>query len=88
MISYLAGLITAGDLVAALFFFRFWRRTGDVLFLIFGISFVLFAMSQTALLFTESPREDRTWIYLLRLVGFALILGSIVWKNVHKRTSP
>lgn len=88
MMNYLAGLITAGDLVAALFFFRFWKRTEDVLFLVFGISFILFAASQTALLFTESLREDRTWIYMLRLIGFALILGSIVWKNVSKRTSP
>jgi hypothetical protein len=88
MINYLAGLITAGDLVAALFFFRFWKRTGDVLFLVFGVSFVLFAASQTALLFSEELREDRVWIYLLRLIGFALILGSIVWKNVRKRASP
>jgi uncharacterized membrane protein HdeD (DUF308 family) len=88
MISYLSGLITAGDLVAGLFFFRFWRRTGDSLFLVFGVSFVLFAVSQTMLLFSESLREDRLWIYMLRLVGFALILGSIVWKNVGKRTSP
>lgn len=88
MINYMAGLITAGDLVAALFFFRFWKRTGDVLFLVFGISFVLFAASQMALLFSEELREDRVWIYLLRLIGFALILGSIVWKNVQKRASP
>jgi hypothetical protein len=86
MINYISGLISGGYLVAALFFFRFWSRTGDVLFAIFGISFVLFAMSQGASLLLDSPREDRGWIYLFRLAGFALLLGSIIWKNIDRRT--
>ena len=88
MFNYLAGIITGGDLVATLFFFRFWKRTGDILFLVFGISFVLFGASQTAILFTDTLREDRIWIYTLRLIGFVLILGGIIWKNVGKRTFP
>jgi peptidoglycan/LPS O-acetylase OafA/YrhL len=86
MINYISGIISGGYLIAALFFFRFWRRTGDVLFAVFGVSFVLFAVSQGASLLSDVPREDRSWIYLFRLAGFALLLGCIIWKNIDRRT--
>ena len=42
MIEYLAGAVTLGFAVAALFFLRFWRRTGDRLFMAFAAAFALF----------------------------------------------
>lgn len=86
MLEFLSGMISGGYLIAGLFFFRFWKRTGDVLFATFGVSFVLFAVSQGALLLTDSPREDRGWIYLFRLAGFVLLLGAIIWKNMSRRS--
>jgi hypothetical protein len=88
MINFLSGMISAGDIIAALFFFRFWKRTGDSLFAVFGVSFILFAVSQTALILADTPREDRSWIYLFRLAGFALLLGSIIWKNIRRGARP
>ena len=88
MLPFLSGTIFAGQLVAALFFFRFWRRTGDVLFAIFGLSFILFAVSQGASLLSDAPREDRAWIYMFRLAGFVLLLSAIVWKNMGRRHLP
>lgn len=82
MFEFLAGMTAAGFLVAALFFFKFWRRTRDSLFAIFGISFTLFALSQMASLLFEAPHDDKTWIYLLRLAGFILLLAAIVRKNM------
>ena len=35
MYDFLSGMVTAGYLVAALFFFRFWRRTKEPLFVNF-----------------------------------------------------
>lgn len=87
MLNYISGMISAGYLIAALFFFRFWRRTNDALFAVFGISFILFTISQGASLALDSLREDRGWIYLFRLAGFVLLLGSIVWKNISPPTS-
>jgi len=87
MIEFMSGMISAGHLIAALFFVRFWKRTGDKLFAVFAVSFVLFAMSQAALLLSDSPREDARWIYLFRLAGFVLLLGSIVWKNVGRQNA-
>ena len=85
MLDFLSGMTTAGFLIAALFFFRFWSKSKDALFAYFGISFVLFAASQAVRLVVDAPHEDITWIYLLRLAGFALLLVAIVRKNTANR---
>ncbi len=81
MFYLLSGLIIAGDLIAALFFLKFWRRSGDLLFAIFAAAFLLLALGQTLLALTNVPVEERSWIYLLRLSAFILIIGGIVHKN-------
>jgi uncharacterized membrane protein HdeD (DUF308 family) len=81
MVQFLSGMTTAGFLIAALFFFRFWRRTRDSLFATFGVSFILFAIGQMASLVSDAPQDDRTWVYLLRLAGFILLLIAIIRKN-------
>jgi hypothetical protein len=34
------------------------------------------------------PREEQTWVYLLRLLAFILIIGAIVQKNLRGRRQP
>lgn len=81
MLDFVSGLITAGYLVSGLFFFRFWMRTRDVLFLTFAAAFLLLAANQGLLIFSGIEAEDRTWLYLLRLAAFLLILWGIWRKN-------
>jgi hypothetical protein len=81
--EFSAGLITMGFLVAALFFFRFWRRTGDRLFVTFGWAFLLFALNQALVALSGLPREEASWFYLLRLAGFGLIIYAIAAKNTR-----
>lgn len=81
MFYLLSGLIVAGDLVAALFFLKFWRRSADLLFAIFAAAFLLLALGQVLLALTNVPVEERSWIYLLRLAAFTLIIIGIVHKN-------
>ena len=81
MFYLLSGLIVMGDLVAALFFAKFWRRSGDMLFAIFAAAFLLLALGQALLALTNVPAEERSWIYLLRLAAFVLIIVGIVHKN-------
>lgn len=81
MFYLLSGLIVAGDLIAALFFLKFWRRSADVLFAIFAAAFLLLALGQALLALTNVPVEERSWIYLLRLAAFTLIIMGIVHKN-------
>jgi hypothetical protein len=77
----LSGLVVMGDLVAALFFLKFWRRSTDPLFAIFAGAFLLLAVGQTLLALGDVPAEERSWIYLLRLAAFTLIIAGVVHKN-------
>lgn len=78
---FLAGAVTMGFLIAGLFFLRFWRRTRDGLFAAFAIAFWLLALNQALLTFAQVPLEERSWLYMLRLAAFAVILISIAMKN-------
>lgn len=83
---FASGMITAGHLLAGLFFLRFWSRSRDVLFLAFAIAFWLLAINQFLLATGQVPREEQSWIYLLRLLAFTLIAVAIVQKNAGRRT--
>ena len=79
--DFLSGMVTAGFIIAGLFFFRFWRRTGDGLFLSFGLAFWLLGLGQAILALGNIPVEERSWIYLIRLAAFSIILIAVFRKN-------
>jgi hypothetical protein len=81
LLDFLSGAVTFGFVVAGLFFLRFWRRTGDGLFLAFAVAFWLLGLTQALLALTGIPLEERSWLYLFRLAAFALIIAAIVRKN-------
>jgi hypothetical protein len=85
MLEFVSGLIAMAFLIAGLFFLRFWRRTGDVLFAFFALAFWLLAVNQALTAFAHVPLEERTWLYLLRLAAFTLILVGVLWKNRDAR---
>lgn len=87
-ISYLAGAVTLGFLVSGVFFLRFWRRTGDRLFLAFGAAFALLALNQGLAAFLGASDELTPFTYVLRVLGFILILFAIIDKNVSIRRTP
>ena len=64
-----------------MFFFRFWRDTGDRLFACFGGAFWLLAVSWIALALFNPAAEARPYIYALRLVAFLLIIVAMNNKN-------
>lgn len=79
--TFLSGAVAAGFLVAGLFFLRFWRRTRDSLFISFALAFWLLGLGQALVSLTDIPVEERSWIYLIRLAAFLLILLAIFRKN-------
>jgi Family of unknown function (DUF5985) len=81
LLDFLSGAITMGFLVAGFFFLRFWKRTRESLFLAFASAFWLLGLAQALLAFTDIPVEERSWLFLLRLAAFSLILVSIWRKN-------
>ena len=79
--DFLAGIVTGGFLVAGLFFLSFWRRTRDGLFLAFALAFWLLGLAQVILALGNVPVEERSWIFLIRLAAFTLILVAVVRTN-------
>jgi uncharacterized membrane protein HdeD (DUF308 family) len=81
MTQFLSGAITMGFAIAGLFFLRFWKDTRDSLFLKFAMAFFLLGIAQALLALANVPVEERSWIYLVRLLAFVLILVAIARKN-------
>lgn len=78
---FIAGLLTMGNAIAALFFARFWRDTSDRLFAFFAAAFALLAIQRALLAAALALGIADTWFYGIRLAAFLLILAAIVDKN-------
>lgn len=85
MTDFAYGVIAAGYLIAGVFFLRFWSKTRESLLLIFACAFWLLAISQTLLGILELDREEQSWIYLIRLLAFSLIIIGIVSVNMRRK---
>jgi hypothetical protein len=81
--AFLSGVITLGHATAGLFFLRFWKKTGERLFVFFAAAFWLLGAIRIAMLFLdELGEEDR--FYWIRLVAYLIILVAIIDKNLRK----
>ena len=69
--------------IAGVHFLRFWRRTADRLFLYFALAFWLFMANQIATSVPVVTNETAGYEYLLRVLGFLLILFAIADKNIR-----
>ena len=79
--AILQAMTATGAWVAGLLFYRFWRDTGDRLLVLFAFAFWLLAASWLLLAILD-PRDDaRPYVYVIRLVGFLLIIAAVVDKN-------
>ena len=81
MIHFLSGAIVMGYGVAGLYFLRFWRRSRDRLFAVFGAAFWLLGCQRLALATRPEWNDEYGSIYVLRLLAFLMILGAIIDKN-------
>jgi hypothetical protein len=75
----LAGASTLAGWIIALYFWRFWKKTGDRLFIFFAVAFLLLAFERLGLGFIAGRVES--YFYLIRLSAFLLIVYAIVDKN-------
>jgi hypothetical protein len=83
-LPFLSGAIAMGFAVCSLFFLRFWRRTQESLFGVFALAFALLATNQALSTLLDLEAEERSWLYLLRLAAFAMIIAAIVGKNLKR----
>jgi hypothetical protein len=81
MNEMLLGAIAMASMVAALFFLRFWRSTGDRFFLFFALSFFIDGIDRIVLAPSPQGADDAPAYYLVRLAAYGLILYAILDKN-------
>jgi len=82
MTQFLYGMNTMGFLVAGLFFWRFWRKSADSLFIAFSAAFVLFALDQIFHAGAMEPTSSYGWFFFFRLAGFGLLIYAVLRKNL------
>ncbi len=82
MVDFVSGAVAFTFVVAGVFFLRFWRQTQDRLFMSFALAFWLLAVNQTAATWLGAADDRIAFVYVLRVLGFTLILAAIVEKNV------
>ena len=87
LVVFLGGMLAMGYLVAAGFFLKFWKQTRERLFIFFSMAFAILAVQRILLTIDFSLTEDRTWMYVLRLIAFLLIVYAIIAKNREGRAS-
>ena len=81
MRDVVAGMLVMGYGVAALFFLRFWRRSGERIFAFFATAFVLLALQRFGLAIVDLIPIGPTPLYTLRLLAFVVLLAGILEKN-------
>ena len=77
--SMLAGAIMVSAWAIAVFFFRFWRKSGDPLFGFFSAAFLLLGIERVSIVYVFV--ENHGLVYLIRFCAFLLIIFAIVDKN-------
>lgn len=82
--QFFHGAVMMASAVAALFFLKFWRKTGDRFFAYFAAAFFLLGVERWFLLITREPIEARSAIYVFRLLAFVLIIWAVIAKNGRK----
>lgn len=85
MNSMLSGAILMACLVIGLFFFRFWRSTGDRFFLYFALSFWIEGVNQMAWFAPNDAEGYSPMHYMLRILAYALIAIAILRKNRKRK---
>jgi hypothetical protein len=85
MVDFLQGCIFIAHIVIILHFIKFWLRTRDRLFLLFGLMFGLLALHRI-LRFAIPVFSDNDWpIYTLRFVAYMFPILGIIGKTFPKR---
>ena len=82
MNQFLYGMNTMGFLTAGLFFWRFWQKSSDTLFVAFAAAFLLFALDQFFHAMETAPTTLVAWAFLFRLAGFGLLIFAVMQKNL------
>jgi hypothetical protein len=87
--AFLSGVSMITLAFCGVFFLKFWKTSKDKFFLFFSVACWLLSLERIVLFFVEATNhptgndlaESGAWVYLIRLLAFALILVAIIEKN-------
>lgn len=90
---FLAGISMATFAASGLFFLKLWKAAQDRFFAFFAIACALLSVERVVALFVQGvldPQsaplpESTSWIYIIRLFAFLMIVIAIVGKNMHRK---
>jgi hypothetical protein len=77
----IAGAIMMTFGTIGLFFWRFWKKSGDRFYVMFAAAFWILALNRLMLTTIPVADEGLPVYYLVRLLAFLLILTAIIDKN-------
>jgi hypothetical protein len=86
---FFSGIAMATFGASGVFFLKFWKASHDRFFLFFAVACWLLSFERVVSLFVNGTLSDvspaeldaSSWVYLIRLLAFAMILIAIVEKN-------
>ncbi|MEW5847804.1 MAG: DUF5985 family protein [Myxococcota bacterium] len=81
MNQFLSGAIMMACWVVGMMFLRFWSKTRDRLFLMFAVAFWILAVERIALVVIWLGNEVATYVFVIRLIAFAVIIAAVADKN-------
>ena len=81
LVLFMSSAISTLSFVAALFFLRYWKSSGDRFFLWFAFSFALEGLNRAIMTATGQLTEAGPLHYSIRAVSFFLIAVAILQKN-------
>ena len=79
--AFLQGMLAMSCLVAALFFLRFRKSTGDRLFVIFALAFTLMGVTRIISAALGAGHVHSGYVYTIRFVAYLLIIAAVIDKN-------
>jgi hypothetical protein len=85
LLLVLSGGVIVAAFLAGLFFWRFWIKTRERLFIFFAVAFWALALERVLLVRAGLGNEINPLLYLVRLAAFALIAIGMLDKNRASR---
>ena len=81
MSQFLWGALSATCLFIGVFFLRFWKTSGDRLFLAFAAAFWALCLHWVGFAWAAGASKTQYYLLLLRLLAFVLITAAVIDKN-------
>ena len=87
--EFMSGASMMAFAASALFFLKFWKASRDRFYLLFAIAcgllsmerIVLFMVTDTFHPVRNEVTEANSWVYLMRLGAFVMIVLAVILKN-------